>query len=79
MGQTSSHIEHDHDSFIKWVICVNPNITQTCVVSIHDMFINRLVISSLRVVSDFAAPTLYYIDYIYRELDFIFLKALITL
>ena len=28
MSQTDSHVEHEYDPFIKWVSCVNPNMTQ---------------------------------------------------
>ena len=29
MSQTDSHVEHEYDPFIKWVSCVNPNMTKT--------------------------------------------------
>ena len=54
MGQTSSHVEYEHDSFIKQVSYVNLNTTRTHLALTHDLFINRLVMSSLWVVSDFA-------------------------
>ena len=56
MGQTSSHVEYEHDSFIKQVSYVNLNTTRTHLVSIHDLFINELVVSSSWVVLDFATP-----------------------
>ena len=46
MSQTSSHIEHEHDSFIKRVNRVNPNMTQTSLASTHNLFINGLVMSN---------------------------------
>ena len=52
-----SHVEHEHDLFIKQVSHVNPNMTRTCLASTHDLFINVLVVSDLRVVLDFATPT----------------------
>ena len=48
-----SHVEDEHGPFIKQVNHVNPNMTQTHLASTHDLFINRLVVSCLRVVSDF--------------------------
>ena len=54
MSQTGSHVEHKHNPFIKWVSHVNPNITRIHLTSTHDLFINGLVISNLRVVLDFA-------------------------
>ena len=56
MGQTSSHVEYEHDSFIKQVSYVNLNTTRTYLVSTHDLFINELVVSSSWVVLDFATP-----------------------
>ena len=56
MSQTSSHIEHEHDSFIKRVNRVNPNMTQTSLASTHNLFINRLVMSNSRVMSNFSTP-----------------------
>ena len=50
------HVEHEHDPFIKRVSCVDPNMTQTHLASTYDLFINGLVMSSSRVVSDFATP-----------------------
>ena len=54
MGKTSSHVEHEHDPFIKQVGRVNLNMTRTHLASTHDLFINRLVLSGSQVVSDFA-------------------------
>ena len=51
------HDEHEHDLFIKQVSYVNSKMTQTHLASTDDLFINGLVVSSLRVVSDFATPT----------------------
>ena len=45
MGQTGSHIEHEHNPFIKQVSSVDPNMTRTCLASTHNLFINRLVVS----------------------------------
>ena len=58
MGQTGSHVEHEHDPFIKQVSRIDPNMTQTCLASTDDLFINGLVISSSQVVTNFATPTL---------------------
>ena len=55
-GQIGSHVEHKHDSFIKRVSCVNPNMTRTHLVSTRDLFINGLVVLDLRVLLDFATP-----------------------
>ena len=52
--------EPEHDPFIKRVSRVDPNITRTHLTSIHDLFINGLVVSGSQVVSDFATPILYY-------------------
>ena len=57
MGQTGSYVEQELDPFIKQVSRVNPNMTQTCLASTYDLFINRLVVSSLQVVSNFATLT----------------------
>ena len=54
MGQLSSHVEYEHDSFIKEVSCVNPNTIQTRLASTHDIFINGLVLLSSWVMLDFA-------------------------
>ena len=57
-----SHVEHEHDQFIKRVSHVNPNMTQIRLASTHDLFINGLVMSGsgvvlrLRIVSNFATP-----------------------
>ena len=58
MDQMGLHVEHDHDPFIKRVNRVNPNMTKTCLASTYDLFINRLVVSSSRIVSNFATPSL---------------------
>ena len=60
MGQTGSHVEHESDPFIKRINRVNPNMTITHLdlVSTHDLFINKLVVSNLLVVSDFTTPTI---------------------
>ena len=57
MGQTSSHIKHEHDPFIKRVSRVDPNMTRTSLASTHDLFINGLVMSGSRIMSDFSTPT----------------------
>ena len=57
MGQTGLHAKHEPDPFIKQVSCVNPNMTRIHLASTHDLFINGLVVSSSRVVSDFATPS----------------------
>ena len=49
-----SHVEHEHDPFIKRVSYVNPNMIRTRLASTHDLFINGLVVSDLQFVSDFA-------------------------
>ena len=56
MGQTSLHVEYEHNSFIKQASCINPNMIQTCLASIHDLFINGLVMSGSQVMLDFATP-----------------------
>ena len=48
--------EPEHDPFIKRVSRVNPNMTRTHLASTYDLFINGLVVSGSRVVSDFATP-----------------------
>ena len=53
MSQTGSHVEHKHNPFIKRVSCVDSNMTWTYLASIHDLFINELVVSGLRIVSNF--------------------------
>ena len=55
-----SHVEHEHDLFIKRVSHVNPNMTQTRLASTHNLFINGLVVLGSRVVSNFATPTSWY-------------------
>ena len=57
MGQTSLHVKHEHDPFIKWVSCVNPNLTRTRFTSTHDLFINGLIVLGLQVMSDFATTS----------------------
>ena len=47
MGQTGSHVEYEHDPFIKRVSRVNPNMTQTHFATTHNPFINRLVVLGL--------------------------------
>ena len=42
-GQTGSHVEHEHDPFIKRVSRINPNMTRTRLASTFDLFINELV------------------------------------
>ena len=49
-----SHVKHDHDPFIKWVSHVDPDMTRNCLDSTHDLFINGLIVSGSRVMSDFA-------------------------
>ena len=41
-----SYDEHKYDPFIKQVSLVDQNMTRTCLASIHDLFINGLVVSS---------------------------------
>lgn len=50
------HVEPEHDPLIKQVSRVDLNMSRTCLTSTHDLFINRLVVLSLQVVSDFATP-----------------------
>ena len=57
MAQAGLHAEHEYDPFIKWVSCVNLNMTCTHLTSTHDLFINELVVLGSRVVSDFVTPT----------------------
>ena len=52
-----SHVEHEHDLFIKRFNHVDPNMTQTCLASTYGLFINGLVVSGLQVMSDFATPS----------------------
>ena len=54
----ASHVKHEHVLVIKRVSCVDPNITQTHLASIHDLFINRLAVSGSPVILDFVTPTL---------------------
>ena len=51
MSQMSSHVEYEHDLFIKRVSCVNLNLIKTRLTSIYDLFINGLA------ALDFATPT----------------------
>ena len=52
MSQMSSHVEYEHDLFIKRVSYVNLNLIQTRrLTSIYDLFINGLA------ALDFATPT----------------------
>ena len=53
----SSHVEHEHDPFIKQASHVNPNMTRSHLVLTHDLFINGLVVSSLLIMSNFLTPT----------------------
>ena len=55
-GQIGLHFEPKHAPFIKWVNYVDLNMTRTHLVSTHDLFINRLVISNSQVVSNFVIP-----------------------
>ena len=54
----SLHVKHEHVLFIKRVSRVDPNMTQTRSASIHDLFINMLVVSGSPVILDFVTPTL---------------------
>ena len=56
-GQTGSYVELEHNPFIKRVNRVNLNMTQTYLISTHDLFTNGLVMLCSQVVSDFATPT----------------------
>ena len=56
MGQTSLHVEYEHNSFIKQASCINPNMIRTCLALTHDLFINGLVMSGSQVMLDFATP-----------------------
>lgn len=51
-----SHVEHEHDPFIKQVSRVDLNMIPTHLTSIHDLYINELVVSGSRAMSDFATP-----------------------
>ena len=48
--------EPEHDPFIKRVKRVDPNMTRTHLVSTYYLFINGLVVSGSRIVSNFATP-----------------------
>ena len=52
-----SKIKIQLQSFIKWISCVDPNMTRIHLASTHDLFINRLIVSSSLVISDFATST----------------------
>ena len=49
-----SHVELEHNPFIKWVSYVDPNMTRTYLGLTHDLFIDGLVVSGLWVMLDFA-------------------------
>ena len=51
-----SHDEHEHDPFSKQVSNVDPNMIRTRLISTHDLFINGLVVSDSRIMSDFFTP-----------------------
>ena len=51
-----SHVKYKHDSFVKRVSRVNPNMIRTRLTSTYDLFINRLVVSCSQVVSNFVTP-----------------------
>jgi len=53
-----THVKHEYDPFNKWISCVNPNMTRTRLVLAHYLFINGLVMSGLRIVSNFATPSM---------------------
>ena len=57
MGQIGSHVEPEHNLFIKRVNRVNLNMTRTYLISTHDLFTNGLVMLCWQVVSYFATPT----------------------
>ena len=54
MGQTGSYVEHEHDPFIKQINYANLNMTRTYLISIHDLFIDKIV--EFVNVSDFTTP-----------------------
>ena len=56
----SSHVKHEYNMFIKQVSRINLNMTQICLASTHNLFINRLIMSGLRVVLDLTTPTTHY-------------------
>ena len=58
MGQTGSHVEHEHNPFIKRVSHVNPNMTRTHLILTHDLFVNGLFVSGSRVVSDLTTTSI---------------------
>ena len=55
-GQIGLHFEPEHAPFIKWVNYIDLNITRTHLTLTYDLFINGLVMSNSRVVSDFVIP-----------------------
>ena len=55
------HVKHKHDPFVKRVSRVNLNITQTCLTSTNNIFINELIVSELWIMSDFITPTLHHL------------------
>ena len=58
MGQTGSHVVHEHNIFIKQVNHINLNMTRTRLALTHDQFINGLAVLGLRIVSNFVTPTM---------------------
>ena len=54
MVQMGSHVELEHNPFIKWVGYVDENMTWIHLGSTYDLFINGLVVLGLWVMSDFA-------------------------
>ena len=66
MGQTSKNVEHKHNPFIKQVNCVDLNMTQTCLATTYDLFINGLAMLGSQFVSDFIIPNL---KYLLKSLD----------
>ena len=73
------HVKHKHGPFIKHVSCVNPNMTRTHLASTHDLFINRLVMSSSRVVSDFATPDIISHTFLLHQMDCLFPLLMIVM
>ena len=53
----SSHVEHEHEPFIKQVNRVDLNMTWNRLVLTHDLSINGLVVSISQVVLNFAILT----------------------
>ena len=54
---TGSRVQHKHDPFIKRVNRGDPHMTRTYLASTHDLFINRLVVLDLQVMSNLATPS----------------------